>query len=192
MRDRLLSTPGTTSSAPQVVSATQLHLSFSEHHLKLKNYDHRDDDVSLAASAPKAKQQRMGETFDEYDSHQHKRQKPLDSLNVDILKHQSIPSFVDQSTEVFMDVDDVLASATNLTTTTKPLKNVSFTTQETPPHMTMGQGIHPDRMRRLSNDANMDADDNIITSYTFRAPKQPRSGSGVSCHTLYFLLTAQC
>lgn len=134
----------------------------------------------------------MREAFDEYD-HQNKRQKPLKTSKVVILKHQPVLSFDDQSTEGFMDLDDVLASVTNITTTTKPRKGVSFATQETSPDMTMDQGIHPYRMRRLFDDAYMDVEDNDITPPdTFEAAKVRGLGPQVSCGRLYLLFTTPC
>ena len=59
--------------------------------------------------------------------------------------------------------------------------------------MTMDQGIHQDRIRRLSDDAYMDADDNdIITSDTFDAPKVRALGPQVSYGRLYLLFTKPC
>lgn len=192
-RDRPLTTERTTSSAPQVVSATQRHLSSSEHHRKIKSYDDEGEEVVFVSSPPKPKskpkQQRMRETFDEYDSHRNKRQKSLETPKVDILRHQPVLPFADQSTEGFMDLEDVLSSLPK-PTTIKPRKSVSFATQDTSPDMTMDQRIHPDRMRRLSDDAEMDVDDNdITTSDTFEAPKAPSSAPEVSCNTLYLLFT---
>ena len=91
-----------------------------------------------------------------------------------------------------MDLEDVPSSLSK-PTTIKPRKNESFATQETSPDMATDQGIHPDRMRRLSDDGDMDADDNdIVTSNSLEAPKGHRAAPEVSCGKLHFLFTISC
>ena len=122
----------------------------------------------------------MRENFDECDGHQNKRQKLLETPQIAILRHQPVPSFADQGTEGFMDIEDVLFSMPK-PITHKRRKSASLATRETSPGMTLDQGIHQDRMRRLFEDANMDTDDNdITTSDTLEALKARRSAPGVS------------
>lgn len=137
----------------------------------------------------------MRGTFDEYEyvSHQNKRQKLLETPKVDILKQQPVLSLDDQSTEGFMDLEEGLLSSFFKPSTVKPRKSVPSATQETSLDMAMDQGIHPDRMRRLSDDADMDAEDiDIITSDSFEALKDHRPAPEVSFGTFHFLFTISC
>ena len=183
----------TPSSEHRVIPTIQSHRNSTGHHRKTRSYDDEGDEVVLVstASKPKPKQRCKREIFDEYEhvSHQNKRQRPLEMSKVDNLKHQPVLSFDDQSTEGFMDFEDVLSSLLQ-PTTFKTRKSVFLAAQETPQDMSTDQATHPDRIGGLSNDADMNADDNdTLKSDFFESPRDHCPAPEVSCGTLHFLST---
>ena len=183
----------TTSCEHLVIPTIQSYRNSTGHHRKIRSYHDEVDEVVLVPSAPmpKPKQRCKREIFDEYEhvSHQNKRQRPLEMPKVDKPKHQPVLSFDGQSTEGFMDFEDVLSSLLQ-PTTFKPRKSVFFAAQETPQGMSTDQATHPDSMRGFSDGADMNADNNdTLTSDSIEAPRGHRPAPEVSRGTLHFLFT---